>query len=68
MSNDRSYLGVLQDYYTRHRTLPSYASIGGLLGLRSKSSVAPFMPAPTWYTTSTPWTARSMAAGSPRSP
>jgi SOS regulatory protein LexA len=40
MSNDRSYLGVLQDYYARHRTLPSYASIGGLLGLRSKSSVA----------------------------
>jgi len=40
MSNDRSYLGTLQDYYARHRVLPSYASIGGLLGLRSKSSVA----------------------------
>ena len=40
MSNDRSYLGTLQDYYARHRTLPSYASIGNLLGLRSKSSVA----------------------------
>ena len=40
MSNDRSYLGSLQDYYARHRALPSYASIGGLLGLRSKSSVA----------------------------
>jgi SOS regulatory protein LexA len=40
MSNDRSYLGTLQDYYARHRALPSYASIGGLLGLRSKSSVA----------------------------
>jgi len=40
MSNDRSYLGTLQDYYARHRVLPSYASIGSLLGLRSKSSVA----------------------------
>ncbi|MGC1818546.1 MAG: LexA family transcriptional regulator [Casimicrobiaceae bacterium] len=40
MSNDRSYLGSLQDYYARHRALPSYASIGQLLGLRSKSSVA----------------------------
>lgn len=40
MSNDRSYLSSLQDYYARHRALPSYASIGDLLGLRSKSSVA----------------------------
>ena len=40
MSNDRSYLESLQDYYARHRALPSYASIGQLLGLRSKSSVA----------------------------
>ena len=40
MSNDRSYLASLQDYYARHRALPSYSSIGGLLGLRSKSSVA----------------------------
>jgi SOS-response transcriptional repressor LexA len=40
MSNDRSYLSALQDYYARHRAVPSYASIGGLLGLRSKSSVA----------------------------
>jgi SOS regulatory protein LexA len=40
MSNDRSYLELLQDYYARHRALPSYASIGQLLGLRSKSSVA----------------------------
>ena len=40
MANDRSYLESLQDYYARHRALPSYASIGGLLGLRSKSSVA----------------------------
>jgi len=40
MSNDRSYLNALQDYYARHRVLPSYASIGSLLGLKSKSSVA----------------------------
>jgi repressor LexA len=40
MANDRSYLGLLQDYYARHRTLPSYASIGQILGLKSKSSVA----------------------------
>jgi len=40
MSNDRSYLTSLQDYYARHRALPSYSSIGSLLGLRSKSSVA----------------------------
>jgi repressor LexA len=40
MANDRSYLGLLQDYYAEHRALPSYASIGSLLGLKSKSSVA----------------------------
>jgi repressor LexA len=40
VSNDRSYLATLKDYYARHRALPSYASIGSLLGLRSKSSVA----------------------------
>ncbi len=40
MSNDRSYLTSLQDYYARHRALPSYSSIGSLLGLKSKSSVA----------------------------
>jgi repressor LexA len=40
MSNDRSYLELLQDYYAQHRALPSYASIGHLLGLKSKSSVA----------------------------
>ncbi len=40
MSNDRSYLALLQDYYSQHRALPSYASIGHLLGLKSKSSVA----------------------------
>jgi len=40
MSNDRSYLTSLQDYYAQHSALPSYSSIGQLLGLRSKSSVA----------------------------
>ena len=40
MSNDRSYLEKLQEYYAQHRALPSYSSIGQLLGLRSKSSVA----------------------------
>src|SRR2546421_3530375 len=40
MSNDRSYLAALQDYYAAHRALPSYSSIGTLLGLRSKASVA----------------------------
>jgi SOS regulatory protein LexA len=40
MSNDRSYLAQLQEYYATHRVLPSYASIGHLLGLKSKSSVA----------------------------
>ena len=34
MSNDRSYLESLQEYYVRHRALPSYASIGQLLGLK----------------------------------
>ena len=40
MSNARSYLSALRDYYARHHAMPSYSSIGGLLGLRSKSSVA----------------------------
>jgi repressor LexA len=40
MANDGQYLARLQDYYARHRVLPSYASIGALVGLRSKASVA----------------------------
>src|SRR5207248_9467080 len=40
MANDRSALASLPDDHARHRALPSYASIGSLLGLRSKSSVA----------------------------
>ena len=37
---DPSYLQALQDFYAKHRVLPSFATIGGLCGLRSKSSVA----------------------------
>lgn len=40
MSDDGQYLASLQDYYAKHRVLPSYAAIGELVGLRSKASVA----------------------------
>jgi SOS regulatory protein LexA len=40
MTNDGQYLAKLQDYYARHRVLPSYARIGSLVGLNSKASVA----------------------------
>ncbi|CAG1007390.1 repressor LexA [Burkholderiales bacterium] len=40
MGQDRQYLEKLQDYYARYRVLPSYAAMGELLGLKSKSSVA----------------------------
>jgi repressor LexA len=40
MADDAQYLATLQDYYARHRTLPSYSAIGALVGLRSKASVA----------------------------
>lgn len=40
MSNDQRYLEKLQDYYARYQVLPSYATMGELLGLKSKSSVA----------------------------
>jgi repressor LexA len=40
MANDRSHLCALQDYFARHRVLPSYSTIASLLGLRSKASVA----------------------------
>ncbi|MHB8493684.1 MAG: LexA family protein [Casimicrobiaceae bacterium] len=77
MSNDRSYLGSLQDYHARHRALPSYASIGQLLGLRSKSSVAALVARMklAGYLESTPdrrlaptkrFFARPLAAGSVR--
>src|SRR3990172_1927188 len=40
MSTDGQYLAKLQDYYARHRVLPSYAAIGKLVGMTSKASVA----------------------------
>jgi repressor LexA len=40
MGNDGQYLSKLQDYYAKHRVLPSYSAIGALVGLRSKASVA----------------------------
>ena len=40
MADDGQSLGRLQDYYAKHRVLPSYARIGGLVGLASKASVA----------------------------
>jgi SOS regulatory protein LexA len=40
MSDDTLCLQRLQDYYAQEQVLPSYATIGGLLGLRSKNSVA----------------------------
>lgn len=40
MADDRQSLESLQSYYIRHGVLPSYAAIGRLVGLRSKSSVA----------------------------
>jgi len=40
VANDGQYLAELQDYYARHRVLPSYARIGALVGMNSKASVA----------------------------
>lgn len=40
MHPDRNYLALLRDYYASHRHIPSYAELGRLLGLKSKSSVA----------------------------
>jgi SOS regulatory protein LexA len=40
MPTDFDYLTQLQDYYAAHGALPSYARIGELVGLRSKSSVS----------------------------
>ena len=39
MGEDRNYLEALRDFYARHRVLPSFSTIGELVGLRSKSSV-----------------------------
>jgi len=40
MADDGQYLAKLQDYYARHKVLPSYARIGALVGMNSKASVA----------------------------
>lgn len=40
MGSDLDYLSQLQDFYATHRILPSYAQMGELMGLKSKSSVA----------------------------
>jgi len=40
MPQDATYLDRIQDYYARHRVMPSYAGIADMLGLKSKSSVA----------------------------
>ncbi len=40
MSSDADYLNRLREYYSRHKTLPSYSTIGDLVGMSSKGSVA----------------------------
>lgn len=39
MGNDINYLGILQDYYAEHNTLPSFSTIANLLGFKSKNAV-----------------------------
>ena len=39
-NRDTEYLGKLQDYFAQYRNLPSYATIGELLGMASKSAVS----------------------------
>lgn len=39
-NNDSKHLAVLQDYYARHRLIPSYAAISALLGFRAKTAAA----------------------------
>lgn len=39
-NRDSEYLGKLQDYFAQYRNLPSYATIGELLGMASKSAVS----------------------------
>jgi SOS regulatory protein LexA len=40
MSKDSVYLDQLRDYYADHRILPSFAGIGELVGMKSKSAVS----------------------------
>ncbi|WP_028454345.1 LexA family protein [Chitinilyticum litopenaei] len=39
-NRDHEYLAKLQDYFASYRSLPSYAVIGELLGMASKSAVS----------------------------
>ena len=39
VKNDHAYLSRLQDYYARHRLLPSYAGMAGLTGLSKRGAV-----------------------------
>lgn len=43
MSKDPAYLDLLQDYYAEHGVFPPYSTLGELLGMRSKASVAAFV-------------------------
>lgn len=38
-NDDQQHLAKLQDYYARHRSLPSYARLSALLGFSARSSV-----------------------------
>lgn len=40
MSKDRHYLSLLQDYYAKHRILPSLSGIADLIGLKAKSAAS----------------------------
>src|SRR6185295_986604 len=37
-NNDPLHLAALQDYYARHRLIPSYSAISALLGFRAKNA------------------------------
>lgn len=39
-NHDDKHLAVLQDYYARHRLIPSYATISSLLGFSAKTAAA----------------------------
>jgi len=39
-NNDHIHLGRLQDFYTAHKSLPPYAKIADICGMRSKSAVS----------------------------
>lgn len=39
-NRDPTHLAALQDYYARHRLIPSYSAISALLGFRTKTAAA----------------------------